>query len=255
MNTPVICAIGTEIIQNALYCATLSGAVYADDMDTPERREQFSVDMWDSFRSVDGTAFGTVGKIVGQPIIVVTIRGSDDVQDWAHNIRFAQVPDRFGFGPVHAGFQSSAASLMDILNRRIAANSIKGDKIIFTGHSLGGAIATILGCWLSNVWIVDSVYTFGQPAVGSVPWALSYPNKVRHCRFFNDLDVVPHLPPLWMGPRLQYQHVGTPFKLDGSGNITQAKPLHNSLHDLQLGFTEHHHDLYVDRIAKSLSNI
>lgn len=75
-----------------------------------------------------------------------------------------------------------------------------GSNIIFTGHSLGGALAN-----LSSLTFVEEhpnkypkllLYTFGQPRVGNHNYA-DYHNKLipNDYRVVHHLDPIPHLPP------------------------------------------------------------
>ncbi|KAJ1372520.1 hypothetical protein KIN20_034696 [Parelaphostrongylus tenuis] len=55
-------------------------------------------------------------------------------------------------------------------------------NITFTGHSLGGALATLAAARIArNYWRGDqiTIYTFGQPRVGDVEFALSFDKMIK----------------------------------------------------------------------------
>jgi predicted lipase len=69
-------------------------------------------------------------------------------------------------------------------------------KIILTGHSLGGAIATLAACYFHDNGVEAEnleVYTFGAPPLAS--WAFSeyYCDKFPLYRVVNQFDVIPPL--------------------------------------------------------------
>jgi hypothetical protein len=79
--------------------------------------------------------------------------------------------------------------------------------IILTGHSLGGAVATIGGVWASYVWPGADVrvVTFGAPATGNAEWAQAVHSVVgRVWRVVNKWDIVPTLPPLLAYVQAEY---------------------------------------------------
>lgn len=78
-------------------------------------------------------------------------------------------------------------------------------KYIITGHSLGGAMATILSIFMKddggNMWEnpASCLITFGEPRVGNGAFAKKHDEMIapsRKLRFVNNLDPVPHIP-LW----------------------------------------------------------
>lgn len=69
-----------------------------------------------------------------------------------------------------------------------------------TGHSLGGALATIAAARLVREGVlgpddIGGVYTFGQPRVGDLRFAEGYKIGDRHFRIVRDNDVVTRVPP------------------------------------------------------------
>jgi predicted lipase len=74
------------------------------------------------------------------------------------------------------------------------------DTVVFTGHSLGGAMSvhgaidTILGRWIDKSQLL--VYTFGQPRVGNRVFIDTLNKGTRgNFRVINFKDAVSHVPP------------------------------------------------------------
>ncbi|KAJ7383174.1 hypothetical protein OS493_030328 [Desmophyllum pertusum] len=70
-------------------------------------------------------------------------------------------------------------------------------QIWVTGHSLGGAMASLASTWLGyyNIALRKNIilYTFGMPRVGNYDYALQHDELVNNSwRVVNDDDLVPH---------------------------------------------------------------
>ncbi|MCV3212761.1 50S ribosome-binding GTPase [Plectonema radiosum NIES-515] len=106
-----------------------------------------------------------------------------------------QIKEIYG-GEIHLGF----ALLMEEILPKIQSEikQLKPKTICLTGHSLGGALATLAAYRLrkQGFSIPISIYTFGAPRVGDSAFASKYEDsKVLHFRIENQNDIVPHLPP------------------------------------------------------------
>ncbi|KAJ6721658.1 hypothetical protein OIU85_024720 [Salix viminalis] len=95
--------------------------------------------------------------------------------------------------------------------------------VYVTGHSLGGALATLLALELSSSQLVKrgaisvTMYNFGSPRVGNKKFAEAYNQKVKDSwRVVNHRDIVPTVPRL-MG----YCHVAQPVYL-ATGELEDA---------------------------------
>ncbi|KAG6757277.1 hypothetical protein POTOM_037584 [Populus tomentosa] len=95
--------------------------------------------------------------------------------------------------------------------------------VYVTGHSLGGALATLLALELSSSQLVKrgaisvTMYNFGSPRVGNKKFAEVYNQKVKDSwRVVNHRDIVPTVPRL-MG----YCHVAQPVYL-ATGELEDA---------------------------------
>jgi predicted lipase len=117
------------------------------------------------------------------------------------------------FIEVHRGFYQAYLSVGDEVQKLIEEQSDGISKrLIFTGHSLGGALAILasLKCRILN--LPHKVITFGCPRVGSRALA-SY---MRHTvvRIEAAGDQVPHTPWPWVPwrPSCLYCHAGKVIK-------------------------------------------
>ena len=94
-----------------------------------------------------------------------------------------------GHGDVylHRGFRDAADFVLTDIKR-----NYKLEKTVYlTGHSLGGAIAQIIGLWLNNDGYNIQIYTFGSPKVS----ATFFGNRPIHYRVALRNDPVPFTPP------------------------------------------------------------
>lgn len=150
---------------------------------------------------LDGTAF-------------VVMRGTEGRGDWRQNIRATMAGPTELIPPGvtwtaphrHRGF----AEAWDIIRPQVEAWLAKrpqGQPLIFSGHSLGGALA-FLGAYESAMQgrNVEAVITFGAPMVGRSEWADAYKTaglQDRTLRLVFDQDLVPLILQF-----IGYQHVG-----------------------------------------------
>ena len=166
---------------------------------------------------------GTQGYVaMDDDIAMVAFRGTEaNLGDWIRNLRILQT--RSSMGKVHRGFKHGLEAVWDDdlapTLRSVASN---GQAIWFTGHSLGGALATLAGerChgWASTA----GFYTFGQPLVGNRKFRGEFDAAYcdRYFRVVNHRDVVARIPP---GP--PYAHVGERIQLDVNGDVVAGRGL------------------------------
>ncbi len=144
----------------------------------------------------------------GRNIQYVAIRGTDNMRNVGIDLMGRLVKAKKLGIRLHRGFKLSSEAvyrqLKNLVNRR--------DPIIITGHSLGGAIAFILGMYLQkDGYPVREVVTFGQPRVFGKKGIKKYHN-FRLYRVVNRDDIVTRIPPI--DPLLKrYYHVKKGVKL------------------------------------------
>ena len=103
---------------------------------------------------------------------------------------------------VHEGFASAHAKVWpDLLAL------IQNRLVIFTGHSLGGALATYSAFKHRFSSCVVSLHTFGAPCVGNKDFVQAMDERLQsvHFRYTHNRDGVPSLPPKNFG----FEHCGT----------------------------------------------
>ena len=145
---------------------------------------------------------------------VIVCRGTEphDWNDIRADLDLAKVIAETA-GRVHRGFKREVDDLWPRLEQALVNNS---RPLWFTGHSLGGAMATICAsrCKLSYIQSNPrALYTFGSPRVGN----RRYVNYVEYeaCRWVNNNDIVARVPPWWLG----YRHKGQEVYLNAYGEI------------------------------------
>lgn len=154
---------------------------------------------------------------IDKKIYLLTFRGSASKGDWKINLETEQVPfaddlslteqmqyeKENKLAKVHKGFLSytdavlknSALDENDQLPAIVKEAAADPDAyIILTGHSLGGAVATLFGERLVQLGVPKDkfiVITFGAPAVGNKAFAEQYGDKINLIRITNTADPVP----------------------------------------------------------------
>ena len=78
-------------------------------------------------------------------------------------------------------------------------------RVLFTGHSFGGALATLL----ASIHPPTVLYTFGSPRVGDTDFVAAL-NAIDSHRFVDCCDLVTFLPPAIFG----YVHLGPALYID-----------------------------------------
>ena len=137
---------------------------------------------------------------------VVTFRGSDDMEAW-FDFNFDLVPvDWEPGGKVHQGFREALDAIWVPISNAIEALP-DGTPVIYTGHSLGGAVATLAASRRPPA----VTYTFGSPRAGDAAFGSTVPVDSLF-RIVNNRDVITELP-IGLG------HVGQLHYITHNGQI------------------------------------
>lgn len=155
------------------------------------------------------SVYGYVGYSPEYESIIIAFRGSVDTANWILNLKTARTSyDLCKDCSVHIGFNqgfNSVKSQVDAqINHLIAL--YRKNKIMLTGHSLGGALAVMAAAYIQNIYKnVDQLYTMGQPRVGNDNFAAFMTSFIPNTyRIVHYADQVPHVPQSILG----FKHSG-----------------------------------------------
>ena len=160
-------------------------------------------------------AFDTQGVIATKgDAVVLAFRGTEprQLKDWAVDAQAVRLGAAGLTGTVHIGFVRALDAVWAGVESTVRKHAAAGKKLWITGHSLGGALAVLAACRLSD--LRPGVYTFGQPRVGDEAFADTYQSRIgeRYFRFINDRDIVARVPPHTAG----YRHFGREMQVTPS---------------------------------------
>jgi len=146
-------------------------------------------------------AFYITASDVSKEIIVV-FRGTKTKRQLLTETWESTQPaaDFYGAGKVNKYFFRALNSMWSTLETTLRDPKYTDFKVTFTGHSLGGALASLasMRTVMEKFRRSDQVvlYTFGQPRVGCHKFAMRHDELVPSSfRVVNQKDIVPHLPP------------------------------------------------------------
>ena len=191
---------------------TVVTTIYANDLAT---------DMNPS-RVDDTVTIGLICQANGAGDAVITLRGTEGTLEWIHDAEFRTVacPFLVGAGHTEDGFTAMYSSLRTgaAPNSPTVAKSIGSlpfprpvTSMTVCGHSLGGALATLLALDLAanTGFSHPVVYTYASPRTGDSLFVSTFNQVVTNSyRIENRLDIVPKLP-----PPPTYQHVDERYEL------------------------------------------
>ncbi|TFL16000.1 S8 family serine peptidase [Jannaschia formosa] len=152
--------------------------------------------------------------------VVVAFRGTDQIGDWWDNVNVPSRPSQIVGGGVHGGFLNAYDTVRDTVEMALNAADPGGPKRLwFTGHSLGGALATIAAMHHADRGVTGLV-TFGQPRCfdNAARARIAQVLGARYNRMVNDGDVVARIPGnLGHAGRLRLLDEGGPVERDLDG--------------------------------------
>ncbi len=176
--------------------AELSFLAYEDSIASVQNRLRLYDLALGEFVTVDNHHFITAWDQQND-VLVIAFRGTDIAQlaDYWTDLDYEKIVTELG--EVHKGFYDATQALMRSV---VAAIEHRGNPrhVWLTGHSLGGAIATLSMRQLElHGHPVKGLVTFGQPRVGAHAFttAMNRSLGTRMLRFINEDDVVTSLPP------------------------------------------------------------
>ena len=138
----------------------------------------------------------------GPGMAVVSFRGTQQVRDWMTNLKAHKMAVRDAgpavglassrtMGHVHRGFNRAYKSVEPGIREYLAG--FEEYPLYITGHSLGGALAT-LATWHISGEKLAACYTFGAPRVGDSQLLDHFRTPIY--RIVHGADPVPMVPPV-----------------------------------------------------------
>ncbi|MEE9355231.1 MAG: lipase family protein [Methylococcaceae bacterium] len=182
-------------------------------------------DLTDSKTGTDGFIAHNVDSVV------VAFTGSEEIKDWLRDVQTWSdkvLADESCHKDIaiHSGFEDAihAVTRNGKLMERINNYHQQGKKIYVTGHSLGGAMATLFAYYAearAPMFPVEAVYTFGQPLVGDENFQGCYDARLKEktYRYVNDRDFIPKV-----RAERDFRHVGVFLFFDQEGDLSLEKP-------------------------------
>src|SRR6056300_961853 len=180
-------------------------------LDAPEANKHFAnagftnTEFWD----VDGAQCHAIWD---DEVYILAFRGTepDEMSDVLADLN--AFPDKgVSGGWVHNGFQNELEKVWDQIKAHREEHKAK--KLFITGHSLGGAMATLAASRFNLIDKVECLFTYGSPRVGTRSFVKSC--KFPHYRHKNNNDLVTTVPLALMG----YKHHGTLRYINFYGKI------------------------------------
>ncbi len=216
----------------ALWLGDLANLAYEENrnkISSELNKQGFTLDQYD-IRNKKYSVGGFIA--ISHDKAVLAFAGTDGLKDWKNNAKtWSESIEDSSCGKkmrLHKGFKKTAMEVINNNNHalltHLASLQSQGKKIYITGHSLGGALATITAYYAKTAKPsvdIAGVYTFGQPYTGDDDFQGCYDAHLKDLtfRFVSDKDIVPKT-------RLDssYRHVGVFLFFNENGALQNSKP-------------------------------
>ncbi len=218
-----------------------------------------TIQMTDFFGPERSRVFYGYVAVGGDPAIaVVALRGTESTMEWWDDfhwdmVPFTQIPNggnvAQGFydiytsigtmAPGQEGTSAPGAVAAEVAQAATSGLAAGLDPaslpLVVTGHSLGGALATLLVTDLNaTTALKPQAWTFASPRVGDATFAARYGGlSTVSWRIYNQVDVVPYFP---IDTSDNYQPVTTGYAINSLGqakwSLSCAHSLNTYMHML-----------------------
>lgn len=188
--------------------------------------------------------------------IVVVFRGSESFLDWYHDLIIFKIKIHDTV-KVHGGIYKQLINdnvFLNIQNEiRILSSQYPSYQIFTTGHSLGGALATLFSYLYakSNPTSGVTCVSFASPRIGNKAFknAYHYMNNVKHYRCYNSKDIVTAV------PNFHYYHTGIRIKMKTDSIVSISPKIKYGSIWRFWSISEHKRNTYCKRLNKHNVNI
>ncbi len=123
-------------------------------------------------------------------ITIIIIRGTANASNVQSDIDVRLVKDGRLSIYLHKGFRDASLGVMEIIDRDHTIEH----TVYVTGHSLGGAVAQIIGMWLHKRNHNVQIFSFGSPKVSSQILSDGQPTHWRVVRLSDPIPFTPMWP-------------------------------------------------------------
>lgn len=167
-------------------------------------------------------------------LVVILVQGTEGVAQWIGQLLGSAQSSSFTFPGKTSIFDNIAASSIISDIDSVVRPALATAKLACIGHSLGGALAQMLGSYYLTPAVNGlSVMTIGCPRVGNPDFAAAIGPQVQ--RLIATNDPIGSIPPTsWQGvgsafplsgpgPQDTYQHAGPAWTLAVDGTITEGE--------------------------------
>lgn len=150
--------------------------------------------------------------------VIFLCRGTESMEDVGADLMvFKTKCQTIPGAKIHRGFAQQYASLAPAITKQVQSFAEFAEdemrSVLFIGHSLGGALATIGAALTKKEFphLYVECVSFGCPRVGNKAFAEFFNANVdRHQRYVNGNDIITRV------PRINYTHVGNECRI-GTG--------------------------------------
>ncbi len=158
----------------------------------------------------------------GRGATIVAFAGTDPlkINDWITD--FDALPSAAG---IQTGFANAVDHIWQPISGAIAHPLAAERSLVFTGHSLGGALAIVAAERAARELGVKpaAIFTYGSPRPGDARFAEAFPATLGNAtfRFVHGTDIVPTVGPSFLG----FRHVGHCIQCQSGGHFDLTTPM------------------------------
>jgi len=241
-------------------CAALSQAAYGNEQVAAAAAKKLGLSVPTWFTRGDTEVFVCHDALR----VFVSFRGTSSKRDIRTDLRALRVKAPLA-GTCHRGFLGAFKLVQDELQTYLARLCRTRRRVIYTGHSLGGALATLAAAAHLGARITGDeppeLVTCGSPRVGCSVFARALDARLKvNLRLLNNNDAPGRVPWWWFGPLTPllallapwlwrelrqllvrpacYRHVGQLLYLTRGGELLTDPALHSVELDRALGRME-----------------